>query len=77
MEMHNLIDMLVGLILAGGAWWANATTREQKRIEIPFWQFVLRSLAEKCQAVDVGEMYVLSSRELLNLEKAEAMKGEN
>ena len=33
MEMHNLIDMLVGLILAGGAWWAN-TTKEQKRIEI-------------------------------------------
>jgi hypothetical protein len=34
MEMHNLIDMLVGLILAGGAWWANGTSREQKRIEI-------------------------------------------
>ena len=26
--------MLVGLILAGGAWWANGTSREQKRIEI-------------------------------------------
>lgn len=34
MEMHNLIDMLVGLILAGGAWWANNINREQKRIEI-------------------------------------------
>ena len=26
--------MLDGLILAGGAWWANGTRREQKRIEI-------------------------------------------
>ena len=34
MEMHNLIDMLVGLVLAGGAWWANGISREQKRIEI-------------------------------------------
>lgn len=34
MEMHSLIDMLVGLILAGGAWWANSMTKEQKRIEI-------------------------------------------
>ena len=34
MEMHNLIDMLVGLVLAGGAWWANGVNREQKRIEI-------------------------------------------
>lgn len=51
--------------------------KEQKRIEIPFWQFVLRSLAEKCRGAHVGEKYVLSSRELLNLEKAEAMKGEN
>jgi hypothetical protein len=34
MEMHNLIDTLVGLILAGGAWWANGINKEQKRIEI-------------------------------------------
>ena len=26
--------MLVSLILAGGVWWANGITREQKRIEI-------------------------------------------
>ena len=26
--------MLLGLILAGGAWWASSTSREQKRIEI-------------------------------------------
>ena len=32
--MHNLIDMLIGLVLAGGAWWANGVNREQKRIEI-------------------------------------------
>ena len=52
---------------------------QQEHITIPFWQFVLRSLAEKCRGGgDVpGENYVLSSRELLNLEKAEAMKGEN
>lgn len=34
MEMQTLIDMLIGLIIAGGAWWANGTTKEQKRIEI-------------------------------------------
>ena len=34
MEMHNLIDTLVGLILAGGAWWASGVNKEQKRIEI-------------------------------------------
>jgi hypothetical protein len=34
MEMQSLIDMLIGLIIAGGAWWANAMTREQKRVEI-------------------------------------------
>lgn len=26
--------MLVGLILAGGTWWANGINKEQKRIEI-------------------------------------------
>ena len=34
MEMTSLIDMLLGLIVAGGAWWANGITREQKRVEI-------------------------------------------
>lgn len=32
--MQSLIDMLLGLIVAGGAWWANSMTKEQKRIEI-------------------------------------------
>ena len=32
--MQSLIDMLLGLIIAGGAWWANSMTKEQKRIEI-------------------------------------------
>jgi hypothetical protein len=32
--MTSLIDMLLGLIVAGGAWWANGITREQKRVEI-------------------------------------------
>ena len=34
MEMHSLIDTLIGLVVAGGAWWANGMTKEQKRIEI-------------------------------------------
>ena len=34
MEMHSLIDTLIGLVVAGGAWWANSMTKEQKRIEI-------------------------------------------
>lgn len=34
MEMQSLIDMLLGLIVAAGAWWANTMTKEQKRIEI-------------------------------------------
>jgi hypothetical protein len=34
MEMASLIDTLLGLIIAGGAWWANNTAREQKRLEI-------------------------------------------
>jgi hypothetical protein len=32
--MTSLIDMLLGLIVAGGAWWANGITKEQKRVEI-------------------------------------------
>jgi hypothetical protein len=34
MEMTSLIDMLIGLVVAGGAWWANGIAREQKRVEI-------------------------------------------
>ena len=34
MDMTSLIDTLLGLILAGGAWWANGMSQEQKRIEI-------------------------------------------
>ena len=34
MEMTSLIDMLLALIVAGGAWWANGMAREQKRLEI-------------------------------------------
>lgn len=32
--MANLIDTLLGLVLAGGTWWANGISKEQKRIEI-------------------------------------------
>ena len=34
MEMTSLIDTLLGLVIAGGAWWANNTAKEQKRLEI-------------------------------------------
>tara|TARA_R100000951_G_scaffold28186_2_gene24194 strand:- start:10936 stop:11166 length:231 start_codon:yes stop_codon:yes gene_type:complete len=34
MEMQSLIDMLIGLMVAGGAWWANGMAKEQKRVEI-------------------------------------------
>ena len=34
MEMTSLVDMLLGLLAAAGAWWANGITREQKRLEI-------------------------------------------
>jgi hypothetical protein len=34
MEMTSLVDMLLGLLAAAGAWWANNMTREQKRLEI-------------------------------------------
>lgn len=34
MEMTSLVDMLLGILAAVGAWWANGMTREQKRIEI-------------------------------------------
>ena len=34
MEMTSLVDMLLGMLAAAGAWWANGMTREQKRLEI-------------------------------------------
>jgi len=34
MDMTSLIDTLIGLILFAFGWWANNTTREQKRVEI-------------------------------------------
>lgn len=34
MEMTSLIDSLIGILVAAGAWWANAMSREQKRLEI-------------------------------------------
>jgi len=34
MEMTSLVDMLLGILAAAGAWLANGMTREQKRLEI-------------------------------------------
>lgn len=34
MEMSGLIDVLIGLIIAGVAWWLNRMANEQKRLEI-------------------------------------------
>jgi len=34
MEMTSLIDILIGLIIAGGGWWINNITKEVKRLEI-------------------------------------------
>ena len=34
MEMTSLIDMLLGLIAAAGAWWMSETGKEQKRLNI-------------------------------------------
>ena len=34
MEMANLVDMLIGIMVAGGAWWINTMSKEQKRLEI-------------------------------------------
>jgi hypothetical protein len=34
MEMTSLVDMLLGILAAVGAWWANGMSREQKRVEI-------------------------------------------
>ena len=32
--MTELIDMLLAIIIAVGAWWATSTAKEQKRLEI-------------------------------------------
>lgn len=34
MDMANLIDMLIGLVIVGGGWWANQMGAEMKRIQI-------------------------------------------
>ena len=34
MEMTNLVDILLGLVVAGGGWWINRMATEQKRLEI-------------------------------------------
>jgi len=33
MEMSGLIDLLIGVIIAGVAWWLNRMANEQKRLE--------------------------------------------
>ena len=34
MEMSGLIDLLIGLVIAGGGWWVNRMADEQTRLEI-------------------------------------------
>ncbi len=34
MEMTSLVDILIGLVVAGGAWFITGMSREQKRLEI-------------------------------------------
>ncbi len=34
MEMSGLIDLLIGLVIAGGAWFLGGIVKEQKRIDI-------------------------------------------
>ena len=34
MEMTNLIDILIGLVITGGAWWINNMSDEIKRLGI-------------------------------------------
>ena len=34
MQMTSLVDMLLGLVAAAGAWWMSETSKEQKRINI-------------------------------------------
>ena len=34
MDMNSLIDMLIGLVIVGGGWWAKECHNEMKRIQI-------------------------------------------
>jgi len=34
MDMNSLIDMLIGLVIVGGGWWAKECHAEMKRIQI-------------------------------------------
>lgn len=34
MEMSGFIDLLIGLVIAGGGWFVSGVVREQKRIDI-------------------------------------------
>lgn len=34
MEMHNLVDMLIALVVAGGGWWVKSMSDEVKRVQI-------------------------------------------
>jgi len=34
MEMNSLIDILLGLVIMGGGWWAKESSAEIKRIQI-------------------------------------------
>ena len=34
MEMHSLVDILLGLVIMGGGWWAKECHTEMKRVQI-------------------------------------------
>lgn len=34
MEMHSLVDILLGLVVMGGGWWAKECHAEMKRVQI-------------------------------------------
>jgi len=34
MDMNSLIDILIGLVIVGGGWWAKECHAEMKRIQI-------------------------------------------
>ena len=67
--------MLVGLeFQRDPVSWYSASAQES--IRIPFYQYVLRKLAEKLRGTDLGDATVMSTRELLNHEKAAQLKNE-
>ena len=67
--------MLVGLeFQRDPVSWYSASAQES--IRIPFYQYVLRKLAEKLRGTDLGDATVMSTRELLNHEKAALLKNE-